>query len=222
MSKWLDYARWNKRNERMSKLWILGVSTWIKSNIENKQTKKILDYGCSYFCLGEALSVEFQEIHGYDIDQDALKRAKLKQIPNSFLYNNLNLIKDDNFDVIVISSVMQYFESLKEVDQAFAFIAHHLKKNDQSRLLIVDLIPKNYTPWKDALENLLFATLNGVALPMLVHLAKAALTKTDLKLLKIDKEEILQIAEKNNFKLTYLNKNLTPSKRRYSCICELV
>ena len=221
MSKWLNYAEWNERNERMSRVWVLKVSSWLMSNTAKKDSKNILDYGCSYFDLGEILAPEFNEVHGFDIDQSALNKAIVKKIPKSYFHHDSNLIPDAKFDIIVISSVLQYFESLTEVEKFFELASSKLKKSMPSYILITDLIPSNYSSWKDALENLLFASQHGILLPMTRHLLKAALKKADLALLKIDKQDITQIAEKYHFKINFLESNLTPSKRRYTCICEM-
>lgn len=221
MFKSPNCLKWDKRSEKMSKLWVLDVSHWILNNTNSKKAKKILDYGCSDFLTGEFLAAEFQEVHGYDINHDALEKAKSRQVSNSFFYNNLNAISNNSFDIVIVSSVIQYFENYEAIDLFFAFVAQKLKNNGKSILLIADIIPKDYVSWKDALENLFFAAQHGIMLPMFVHLFKATFTKS-IKLLKIDKAEISKIAEKHGFRSIFLDKNLTLSRRRYSCVFSLI
>lgn len=222
MSRWLNYIGWDKRISRMSILWVSAISEWVQSNTFNKSSKKILDYGCSTFYTGEALVHHFQEVHGFDIDVAALEKAASKNIPSAVFHNNLQVIPDKYFDIIIVSSVIQYFESLDALDNFFKFSACKLKEDNNSVLVISDIIPKDYVAWKDALENLNCAIRNGILIPMLFHLCKAAFFNKTSDLLKIDQSEISSIAEKNGFKTTFLKSNLTLSRRRYSCVFTLI
>lgn len=221
MSKWLHYIGWDNQINKMSVLWVFDVTRWTLGNIPNKKNKKVLDFGCSYFYTGEALAHEFQEVHGYDINPEALQRAALRNVHNAFFYNKLDQIPDQNFNVIVVSSVIQYFKDLDEVDNFFKFASQKLKKNELSTMVITDIIPKNYVSWKDALENIFTAARHGILPAMLAHLFKSIFIKSDVKLLKINSEEIIQIAEKHHFQTRILDTNLTLSTRRYSCVFTL-
>jgi hypothetical protein len=84
-------------------------------------------------------------------------------------------------------------------------------------VVLSDVIPQTYSPARDALESLWFATRHGFFWPMLAHLSKAATKSKDHVLLRLAPDSLGGLARASGFSCRVLVDNLTPSKRRYSC-----
>ena len=182
---------------------------------------RILDYGCSHFDLGAALQGRCAQIDGYDINGKilAFARERLPKKTNSRLYGTESPSLPESFyDVIVVNSVFQYLTDSAELEQTLSLFKKLLRSDGGGKVVISDLIPKNYSASRDAFRSLYVATVHGMFWPMLQHLYKAATKPSDFKLLAYSKEEVAAASAKAGFATTFLRKNLTPSLQRYSCV----
>lgn len=216
---WLEYNEWNRRDEKMSSIWVEPLAAWLGQNGFLKQDMAILDYGCGYFDLGEMIHRQVGWIEGYDPFSSGIEIAKeqLKTAKNIALYSSFEQIPAGKFDLIICNSVIQYMNG-KEEFQDFLQRAGNFLRGESGKMLLSDLIPRNYSPALDALENLLFSVTRGIMVPMLIHLWRAATKPSKFQLFKIDPGELNDFANDAGFSVRFLPQNLTPSKRRYAAL----
>jgi ubiquinone/menaquinone biosynthesis C-methylase UbiE len=218
---WNQYNEWNARHLGLSALWLKKLIHWLFEQRLVTPTTKVLDYGCSHFDLGVALQGRCVQIDGYDIDSKilAFARERLPKQTNSRLYGTESPTLPESFyDLIVVNSVLQYLTDSAELEQTLSLFKKLLRPDGGGKVVISDLIPKNYSASRDAFRSLYVATMHGMFWSMLQHLYRAATKPSDFKLLAYAKEEVAAAAAKAGFATTFLRKNLTPSLQRYSCV----
>jgi hypothetical protein len=114
--------------------------------------------------------------------------------------------------------VIQYFFGNPELENFIENCASKWLMHGNSNVLITDVIPVCYNKPLDAIENILVAARGGFLIPMLKHLMRAASRPAKLKLMRYDVSYILEIAGRHGFHGKVLEKNLTPSRRRYTVL----
>jgi hypothetical protein len=227
-NEWYDYNDWNKRNQDLSRWGVEGFQEWINKNILTKKQICVLDYGCSYFDLGIGLTDKFKCFDGFDIDVTAIAIAqeRMRSKSNVSLYHDEESIPKSLYNIIFVSSVVQYFGEINNVITFLKVSRENLLKNGLGKIIITDLIPKNYNEYYDAIENLLLAFKNKLFIPMFVHILKAATQKfimsdSELNLLRINPNTLKRISIENGFSFQII-KNIGISDRRYSAILTAV
>lgn len=219
--EWNSYNEWNKRDEGMSDLWISKLVHWVKINKQDLKELTVLDYGCGYFDLGFELIRHSKSVDGYDPFGPAIQRARLRCPGNSILTDDLTSLPNQKYNLIILNSVVQYMGTKDALHTFFLKSKELLQSSGESEIILSDLIPKNYSSVKDALNCMLYACRNGFLVAMMIHLFKAATNFHKGMIFKIDPQEVRELAHQNGFKCTILEDNLTPSKYRYSCLLSL-
>jgi 2-polyprenyl-3-methyl-5-hydroxy-6-metoxy-1,4-benzoquinol methylase len=217
-TEWNDYNTWNKRDESHSSLWIQPFVEYILDNYQNKIDAKILDFGCGYFETGESLSRYGFNVDGYDQHSPTIASAKTKLGKSTCsLYTELCSIPDSSYDVIICNSVFQYFSDLEMVEETIYSFLKKGKGQAGFEIIVSDLIPKSYNPYLDALESLYYTlSKRRSLLPQLKQYSKFFIKKDKLELLRLDYVELEKVFIKQGFSVRKLERNLTPSKRRYT------
>jgi SAM-dependent methyltransferase len=220
---WIRYNNeLNPRDRRMSEAWVRKLAQWLAATGIAGRGKAVLDFGCGYFDLGVELVGKAQRVDGFDINPDvvALARGRTQGLPGISLFTTREAVPPLTYDVMVVNSVLQYFASFDDVETFLAF-AHSRLKRGPSLLVLADLLPPRYASALDAMDSLIFAARNGLVRPMLRHLFNAACMPRGMALLRISPAAISQASARHGFSVEFLPENLTPSKRRYTCILRL-
>jgi len=87
---------------------------YILNLLEDQHNKKILDYGCNTGYIAHKIKccAPDNKVYGVDINEFAIKRAKAKYKNIEFSVIDDNFI-DNNFDVIIISHVLEHIRNRK-------------------------------------------------------------------------------------------------------------
>lgn len=206
----------------MSLLWIEKLAHWLEEQSLLNAETCALDYGCGYFDLGRQILKKTKIVDGYDPNENNFPLAKelledSDKIRVSF-YSMTSQIPHGKYDLIVLNSVVQYFAGKKELEAFFAQTRQFLRTN--GKIVLADLIPENYNRYLDALEGLAFAMNHGVFVSMVRHLYRSVTKPNDLVLYQLNLKELADVASSAGWRVKPIENNLTPSRRRYSVICE--
>jgi 2-polyprenyl-3-methyl-5-hydroxy-6-metoxy-1,4-benzoquinol methylase len=119
-SNYLNYEKLNP-----SKLFE-GIVYFVRKH--NIRFKKVLDVGCAFGFLLKELSSAFDELHGFDISEFAIEKAK-KVIPEASL--KIHSLEDplpypdNNFDCITAIDVLEH---TKDFERSFGKLVKKLRK----------------------------------------------------------------------------------------------
>ena len=217
---WIEYNRWNRRDERMAELWVRDLVAWLSSAPELNETSTVLDFGCGYFDVGMAIARNVARVDGSEIEPRTveLARSRSAELPATRIFESGDAIQPGTYDFIVVNSVVQYFGGVEDLRKHLRLFHEWLKPGPRSAVLIADVIPPEYSAAKDALRSLRVALCNGMLPAMVRHLWKAAFKAEKMQLLRIGFEPLQALASEAGFTCERLNKNLTPSRRRYTCL----
>jgi SAM-dependent methyltransferase len=218
---WLRYHRRNRRDERMAELWTRDVVAHLRGLPWLGPDRAVLDFGCGYFDAGLALADRAGRVDGIDTDPHAaaVARDRVRAAGvNSTIYASDAGLPAATYDLILANSVFQYLGDDAGVADTLALFRRVLKPGGRGVVLLADLIPTRYSKPLDACRSLGVAARNGVLPAMLAHLWKAARCPDGVPLHRIDPGRIAELAAAAGFACERLPRNLTPSRRRYTCV----
>ena len=215
---WNAYNRWNQRHRGMSELWVRELVAWLVAENVAGAHSNVLDYGCSWFDVGAALAARVRRVDGFDIDPAAVAAARQRMAGCSHvtLFDAVAQIPMRTYDVIVVNSVLQYMRDEAEV-ATFLRQARDWLVSARATIVVSDVIPPQYSPARDAVDSLAVALRHGLLWPMLTHLRKAARMPAGHGRLRLAPETMTRLALSAGFACELLDRNLTPSKRRFTC-----
>ena len=202
------------RNAALDALWTRDFVNWV---VKVCPTGKILDYGCGLFGTGRQLIAHGYHCDGYEPDPVSLAQAKQSFAP-SVLSNRLESFESQSYQWVIVNSVVQYFNGEEELMRFLEFCSRILKPG--GKILIADLIPSRYSPVRDAMRSLVVAARHGMALVMLQSLFSARNQWQTKPIFRVDLEWLRSCAQRQHYRLTLLEHNLTPSMQRYSVVLE--
>lgn len=218
---WLRYHRRNRRDERMAELWTRDVVAHLLGLPWLGPDSAVLDFGCGYFDAGFALADRAGRVDGIDTDRHATAVARDRVRAawvNSTIYDSAAELPAATYDLVFANSVFQYLGGDAGVADTLALFRRVLKPGGRGVVLLADLIPTRYSKPLDACRSLEVAARNGVLPAMLAHLWKAARSPDGVALHRIDPARIAELAAAAGFTCERLPRNLTPSRRRYTCV----
>ncbi len=191
----------------------------LKNHCEIKQSISILDYGCGFFDIGKMMLDKAGRVDGFDTAGERIRLLQQihKDKPNACFFSDRETIPDRHYDVIIINSVIQYFKSNQEITDTLNFLKHKLK-GKESLIIISDIIPKNYSSLKDSFFLLGFSFKNKILVEIFNEFFRAFLSGNHHSFLKLDYEDLKRICKTIGLSIRRLEKNLTPSGYRYTCI----
>ncbi len=216
---WNTYNQWNQRHRGMSELWVRDVVAWLVEDRRVGPNSAVLDYGCSWFDVGAALASLVRRMDGFDIDGRAIDVARRRTAESDHvtLYEDVAQVPASTYDVIVVNSVLQYMQDEAQVALFLQRARAWLVPSADAFIVVADLIPPAYSPARDAVDSLCFATRHGMLWPMVTHLWKAARKPVGHDYLRLAPDSITRLARAAGLTCRVLERNLTPSRRRYSC-----
>jgi SAM-dependent methyltransferase len=218
---WLRYHRWNRRDERMAELWVRDLVAYLRGLTWLGPNAAVLDFGCGYFDAGLALAGRVGRVDGMDTDPHAVAvargRARAAGLRSRLVTDAADL-PACAYDLIFANSVFQYLDGDAGVTETLALFRRLLRPGGRGVAVLADLIPTRYSKPLDAGRSLWVAALNGVLPAMLVHLWKAARSPGGVRLHQIDPARTAELAAAAGFDCERLPRNLTPSRRRYTCV----
>lgn len=216
---WLRYHRRNRRDERMAELWTRGIVAHVRSLPWLGRHSAVLDFGCGYLDAGLAVADRAGRVDGFDTDPHAVAVARDRAAGrNVTVYRSAADLPEATYDLIFANSVFQYLGDDAGVAESLTLFRRLLKPAGRGVVILADLIPTRYSKPLDACRSLRVAACNGVLPAMLVHLWKAARSPDGVALHRIDPERTAELAAAAGFDCERLPRNLTPSRRRYTCV----
>ena len=216
-SRWNWYNEWNERHPEMTQIWLAKLARWLVSQPETfPPSTRLLDYGCGGFQLRALLGKHFSRLDGFDPDGTAIQRAR-ETGADGALFDKSSQIPRAHYDVILLNSVVQYFSGDEELAN-FLKTARDLLRREGGKIVLSDLIPKNYFAPAAAFHSLILARKKKLLWPWIRHLWKAATKPRGLELYKISFSYLKLQAEQNGYEIQMLPENLTPGHQRYSVL----
>jgi SAM-dependent methyltransferase len=221
---WNEYNKANQRDKKMAHEWILTLKDWLISNACAKNST-ILDYGCGYFDLGIELIQAGHSLSADGFDPfgpaAAIARSRIEEIApaKTQIFSSINEIPRHRYNVIVLNSVVQYMTGDNEL-ATFLSLARELLRKEGGLVVVSDVIPRDYSPALDGLECLYYATPR-LLWPMILHLYRTFKNSGHKAIKRYDLADLRRLAERLEFKVMKLERNLTPSKRRYSVVLQM-
>jgi SAM-dependent methyltransferase len=212
-----DSSTGKHRDERMALLWVRPFAAWLDSSGLLNPEAAVLDYGCGYLDLGLLVAGRVGRVDGYEPWEPALRRCRerIGGVAGVSVTDSPDALPGD-YDLILVNSVLQYMSPDGEIAE-FLFRARRLLKHDGT-LVIADIVPPDYPAALDALENLIHAMRHGSGPAMIRHLWNAATQRGGSRLTRLSRSDLARLAEEQDFDVEILQRNLTPSRRRYTAL----
>lgn len=206
-------------NEKVRAAWSNYYVRLLKTHFAIEKNMNVLDYGCGLFDIGKLLLDQAGRVDGFDISHErtAILQSFYKDKPSVRIFSEKEMILDHRYDVIIVNSVIQYFKSEKELSDVLIFLKNKLNSKE-SRIIISDIIPKKYSPFKDSLWLLFFSFKNKIFFEILNEFFMAFLSRTHHSFLKLDIKDLKRVGEACGLSVKITEKNLTPSASRYTSI----
>ncbi len=197
-----------------------------------KATDKILDYGCGpgYFSDYFArLTTDKPVIEGADLNSSYVALCKKKHPSSTFFIITADSSANEKilrkqlsgkkFNYFILLSIVQYFESVKDLEKLVATLAPFLQPN--GKLIIADVIDDRTSSVKDALSLFLKCTQQGKLKSFFKFIHYVVFSNyrkvvNDIPLLKISEETLKEVAKRNTMNLTKVaGLTIHPSRSNY-------
>ena len=217
-SGWVNFWKDQKKSfYGPMKLSTLAFASRIEKRYHLKNEDEILDYGCGPGFLADYLSQRKIYITGADINKLFIEESANNHPESLFIhittdveYNKKLLdtqLNGKTFDLIILLSIVQYFENIAGVEQVVKILTGYLKKN--GKIIIADVIDKNTSSIRDAMSLLIHCVKKGK--PMIFFRFVFYLLFSNYRVLSRD-----------NKLLTVSYPEMTEVASRYSLSCEKV
>ena len=208
----------NHRGSRLAITWARDLSNYLKSLPWLNAESSLLDFGCGYFDVGIALAERVGRIDGYDLDEFSRRvaRTRTAQLPSVRILETSSELPSGGYDLIFANSVFQYLGNDAGIVETLKLFRTLLKPDGRGEVILADLIPRKYSSAMDAFRSLAVSVRHGFPLTMVRFLAKAALHRSTLH--QVDPARIAELAREAGFDCVKLPTNLSPSRRRYTCV----
>lgn len=220
---WAGFSRSTRRDREMSRAWVVKLCRWIEDRGLVTPASQVLDYGCGSFDAGFRLAPRVARMDGYDPFCPTLAEveSEARALGSAHLYTRAEDLPRRTYDLILVHSVIQYMNHAAEFRAALALMKECLRPVAGSCIVISDILPPDYPAVRDALEILAYALRNGVGRAVLRQVLKAAFHRRRQPYFQPAFEELRAVAAALGFAAERLPENLTPSRRRYTCVLTL-
>ena len=230
-STWLDF--WQEKNEfdeSMSANYAYFLAR-VDQFIPLSKTKKVLDIGSGPGNLEDAWHNRVAEIHGLDISEryNAIARAKHAHHPNVYFhalsaddYLNFSPVAGQQFDIIIVMSVVQYYRNAAEVEDLLAAIKKVAAPG--AKALICDLIVEE-SVLKDVVSIIGRSLRQGQLLSMLKLLFRLRFSayyeiRKKNGFLVIPSETWLSMCQRLNLNARFVSEPLTMQQERRNLLIQ--
>lgn len=231
MATWLDF--WQKENEfdeSMTANYAYFLAH-VEAYISLSKTKKVLDIGSGPGNLEDAWHHRVAEIHGLDISKryNEIARSKHAQHPNVYFhdlsaddYLNFSPVANQQFDIIIVMSVVQYYRNADEVEKLLRAIKEVAAVG--SRALICDLMVGGSVA-KDVLSIIGRSIRQGKLLSMLALLVRLRFSayytvRKENGFLILSEKEWLDLAKRVGVKAHFIDESLTLQQERRNLLIQ--
>ena len=228
---WLDF--WQKENEfddSMSMNYAYFLAR-VEKYIPLSKTQKVLDIGSGPGNLEDAWYNRVAEIHGLDISTryNEIARAKHAAHPGIHFhdlpaddYLNFGVIANQQFDVIIVMSVVQYYKSAADVETLLRQIKQVAAPG--AKALICDLMVGG-SVISDILSIVGRSLRQGQLLSMLTLLVRLRFSpyytvRKENGFLVLSRQEWLDIAKRVGVKAHFVDEPLTLQQERVNLLIE--
>ena len=178
----------------------------------------VLDYGAGTGVISGLISSQVKTVLAYDNSEvmNNICVENMIKYKNVFCLSKLNNNKEITF--ILINSVLQYINS-EELEVLLEFAS---KKTSATRMIISDIVPEDYNPYVDAVNNLYYSLKNHFLFAYLFFLIKEFIIRLvpnkTFVWNKYNMDTLTSSLEKYGWKIDLID-NLSPSVNRYSLFC---
>lgn len=204
-------------NARLRELWLAPKLAWLRAGEHLRPETVLLDYGCGAGDFVGLVASDVARADGFDIDSAAVQSAEARFGRNSNFYSDAALLSPRAYDIITVTSVLQYIER-EDLRDLCARLRDLLKDDPRAFVLVSDVIPPEYKSMPDALNSVVVGLRSGAAFAMAGHLARSVLRIQKTALTTWDRDSLKKAAGHAGFDIVFLPHNLTPSRQRYSCL----
>jgi ubiquinone/menaquinone biosynthesis C-methylase UbiE len=191
----------------------------------------LLDIGCGYCHLAEALETRVSATHCADISDYYLERARDRfvQSRNVFFYKlreddytNLGMLGVTLFTKVVCLSVVQYYRGIEELEKLILEVRRVSRPG--AKFIIAD-IPDGRVSYKDTISTVICAAKAGKLFDACSLFFKAYTQNyrgiyRKVGLLKLEKSQLLGMGKRLNIKMEILRDRLTINSKRMHLLIE--
>jgi SAM-dependent methyltransferase len=177
----------------------------------------VLDFGCGRGYVAQELSPHVARITLWDPSPEMRRRA-VSACPNAEVLEDNNL-GDRRFDLILVNSVIQYFqpdELRARLDEWRAHLAAG------GRMVLSDLIPPSNVFLKDVWDLARFAIREHLFLDLVRYALRYPFqyfrARHSQPLFRVSVEQIVQLAEAAGLRTTLAPRNLTHFRGRFTVL----
>ena len=230
-STWLDF--WQKENEfdnSMTANYAYFLAR-VEQYIPLSKTQKVLDIGSGPGNLEDAWHNRVAEMHGLDISKryNELARAKHAAHPHVYFhdlpaddYLNFSPVAKQQFDVIIVMSVVQYYRSEEEVEELLRAIKAVAAPG--AKALICDLMVGG-SALKDVLSIMGRSLRQGQLLSMMTLLFRLRfssyyIVRKENGFLVIPEREWLEMARRVGVDARFVKEPLTMQQERRNLLIQ--
>lgn len=215
-SGWRQYHATSRRSARIAELWSRPATRYLRSRITSNSA--VLDFGCGYFDVGVALAPHAARMDGLEIDEQslALARSRSAAFAGTTIYSRNEDVPPGTYDMVLANSVFQYLENDAAILRTLRLFRTWLKPDWRSEVTLIDLIPTNYSPVRDAMRSMWVAAIHGIPFDMSRFLWNAARSPHRREWHRIDPSRLVDLAREAELLGARRPKNLTPSLQRYT------
>lgn len=228
-SNWLAYWQINKHFDEYMQKNATCFLNKIQKYITIHHTDFVLDFGCGPGYLADAWHNRVALFHGIDISERYITKARSKHATKQNVqffwlnpqdYLNLHLLNNSFYNLVIVMSVLQYFESEEEVKFLLEQLVQKVKPG--GKILLADLIVREFklkdfrSIFFQAIKNKhLYSTLS-----FFIRLRFSAYykLKQEKGLLIISVEKWCKILKQMNLNYKVVQEPITLQKERKSII----
>lgn len=205
---WLD-----RSSDDVRRLHLEPLERWLTENRGDEARTRLLDYGCGDGLLAAMLDDEWV-IEGYDPSEPARRAARSRR-SMAVVHDTLVTVPEGSFDVMILSSVTQYFAGADELGRVIDAAKGWLVPS--GLVVITDVVTVDSSRVRDARDIISGTTRRIGSRAAGVHLLRAALRRSG-PLLQLDLVDIDALAAGAGLTCEVLPQNLSQFSSRRSVV----
>ena len=200
--------------KKWSEYYCEGINKLDQLNIEDI----VLDFGAGSGEISKYISTKVKSVIAYDTSVVMNKLCHESTVGCTNVTCTTELRNHEDISCVLINSVLQYLDD-DELSKVLNFITN---ETVATKIIISDIIPVDYSAYRDAANNLLYSFKNKFFLSYLLFLMneffKRILLHRSLVLNEHNKNQLIIMLNKRGWNIELVD-NLSPSINRYSLFC---